>query len=182
MNRTGIFLAAAGVLALAAVIAGLPRTHLVARPDPIPQDDSAQIASDGSLKLSARLSHPYVGLGQSDVFVTVDVTGVDVPGATRAPVNLALVIDRSGSMSGYKLDQAKQAARQLISQLKSSDRLAIVHYGSDVKSMEGLMATEDNKRRMLALRRGHLGRRRHQHRRGPHHRPRPAAGARTTSR
>ncbi len=150
MNRTGIFLAAAGVLALAAVIAGLPRPHFVGHHDPIPADPGATIASDGSLKMSARLSHPYVGLGTSDEFVTVEVSGVDVPGATRAPVNLALVIDRSGSMSGYKLDQAKQAARQLISQLRSDDRLAIVHFGSDVKSFDGLFATEDNKRRMLA--------------------------------
>ncbi|HVN43263.1 MAG TPA: VWA domain-containing protein, partial [Steroidobacteraceae bacterium] len=151
MNRTGIFLAAAGVLALAAVIAGLPRTHFVTPHDPIVKDDpGATVASDGSLKMSARLSHPYVGLGTSDEFVTVEVSGVDVPGATRAPVNLALVIDRSGSMSGYKLDQAKQAARQLISQLKDSDRLAIVHFGSDVKSLDGMFATEDNKRRMLA--------------------------------
>ncbi len=153
MNRTGIFLVVAGVLALVALVAGLPRhgfttatgvTTTTTTTSPIPAT-----ASDGSLKLTARLSHPYVGTGRSDVFVTVDVQGVEVPGATRAPVNLALVIDRSGSMSGFKLNQAKQAARQLVSQLKGSDRLAIVHYGSDVKSMDGLLATEENKDRLL---------------------------------
>ena len=150
MNRTGIFLAAAGVLALAAVIAGLPRTHLISSPLTVPLGNPA-VASDGALKMSARLSHPYVNLGTSDEFVTVEVSGVTLANSTRAPVNLALVIDRSGSMSGYKLDQAKQAARQLVSQLTQDDRLAIVHFGSDVKSMDGLMATEDNKRRMLSF-------------------------------
>lgn len=65
-------------------------------------------------------------------------------------MNLALVIDRSGSMSGYKLNQAKQAARQLVSQLRPEDRLAIVHYGSDVKAMEGVFATPENQDRLLA--------------------------------
>jgi Ca-activated chloride channel family protein len=99
--------------------------------------------------MKARLSHPYVATGRSDVFVTVDLQGVEVPGSTRAPVNLALVIDRSGSMSGFKLQQAKQAARQLVSQLKDSDRLAIIHYGSDVRSLAGAFASEANKQRML---------------------------------
>jgi Ca-activated chloride channel homolog len=100
--------------------------------------------------MNARLSHPLVGLGQQDVFLTVDVQGVEVPGARRAPVSMAIVIDRSGSMSGFKLSQAKQAARQLVSQLTADDRLAIVHYGSDVKSLDGMAATVENKGRMLA--------------------------------
>lgn len=147
MNRTTIFLAAAGVLALIAVVVGLPRTHFVSTP--VIGNPGPSLASDGSLSMSARLSHPYIGLGTSDEFVTVEISGVTLKDSVRAPVNLALVIDRSGSMSGYKLDQAKSAARQLVSQLNAQDRLAIVHFGSDVKSMDGLIASEDNKRRML---------------------------------
>ena len=148
MNRTGIFLAAAGVLALVALVAGLPRVGrtLEVRGTPPP----VAATGDGSLKMTGRLSHPYVGLGRSDVFLTVDLTGVEVAGAERAPLNLAVVIDRSGSMSGFKLTQAKQAAKQLVSQLSSNDRLSIVHYGSDVKSMAGTFATTQNKERMLA--------------------------------
>jgi Ca-activated chloride channel family protein len=155
MNRTGIFLAAAGVLALVAVVAAVPRLHGTTTTTTTPPTTVTPIdpttASDGSLSMTARLSHPFVGLGRQDVFLTVDLRGVEVPGATRAPVNLAVVIDRSGSMSGFKLNQAKQAARQLVAQLTSNDRLSIVHYGSDVKSMDGLMATPENKQRLLAF-------------------------------
>src|SRR5689334_6322714 len=99
MNRTAIFLAAAGVLALIALVVGLPQPkNNVVPQTPIVVNPSqpAVVSSDGSIKMSARLSHPYVGVGLSDVFVTIDLNGVDVPGATRTPVNLALVIDRSG--------------------------------------------------------------------------------------
>lgn len=148
MNRTGVFLAAAGVLALVALVAGVPR---FAEPGHAPgEPPRPRTTGSGSLRLTARLSHPFVNVGPQDVFATVDVQGVVLPNTKRAPVNLALVIDRSGSMSGFKLNQAKQAARQLISQLEAGDRLTLVHYGSDVKSMEGLLATPSNKERLLA--------------------------------
>lgn len=147
MNRTGLYLAVAGILALVALVAGVPRFSQTSGPtiDPV----KPRTVSNGSLSMTARLSHPFVALGRQDVFATVDLRAQEVPGAPRSPVNLALVIDRSGSMSGFKLNQAKAAARQLISQLGAADRLAIVHYGSDVKSLDGMLATPANKERML---------------------------------
>jgi Ca-activated chloride channel family protein len=99
--------------------------------------------------MQARLSHPYIASGQSDLFVTADLKGVDVPGSQRAPVNLAVLIDRSGSMSGQKLQDAKTAARHLVNQLQDTDRLAIIHYGSDVRTFPSTEATPSNRDRML---------------------------------
>jgi Ca-activated chloride channel family protein len=86
--------------------------------------------------------------GTSDVFATLEVKAAEVPGAARAPVNLALVIDRSGSVSGTKLEQARRAALRVVDLLDEHDRLAIVHYGSDVRALGGLFATPENKARM----------------------------------
>jgi Ca-activated chloride channel family protein len=147
MNRTGVFLAITGALALIAVLSGVPRG---AEP-PAPTEPRPPSAAEGSLTMTARLSHPFVAAGPQDVFVTVDVQAAEQPGARRAAVNLALVIDRSGSMSGFKLEQARQAARQLIAQLRPDDRLTLVHYGSDVAALPGLLVTPENAPRLLAF-------------------------------
>ncbi|MDR1269933.1 MAG: VWA domain-containing protein [Planctomycetaceae bacterium] len=51
----------------------------------------------------------------------------------RVPVNIALVIDRSGSMQGKKIEQAKEAAIQTVRQLRSKDIVSIVVFDSKVE-------------------------------------------------
>jgi Ca-activated chloride channel family protein len=111
MNRTGIFLGVAGVLALVALVVGLPRaggtttTSPVVEPPPIVSPPPST-NSNGSLSMTTRLSHPFVMIGSNDVYLTADIKAVEQQGSSRSPVNLALVIDRSGSMSGFKLNLA----------------------------------------------------------------------------
>ncbi|MDP9331867.1 MAG: VWA domain-containing protein [Actinomycetota bacterium] len=60
---------------------------------------------------------------------------LDVPAAAvkeRAPLHLALVIDRSGSMAGRSLDVAKDCAEFLARHLQSNDELAVVTYDDTV--------------------------------------------------
>jgi len=47
---------------------------------------------------------------------------------TRPPVNLAIVLDRSGSMSGAKLGVAKAAVEEAIGRLRPEDRFSVVVY------------------------------------------------------
>lgn len=51
---------------------------------------------------------------------------------SRPVLNLALVIDRSGSMSGEKLEYVKRAAIHVLDLLQERDSVAIVAYDSDV--------------------------------------------------
>ncbi len=51
----------------------------------------------------------------------------------RRPLNLSLVIDRSGSMAGSKMDYTRQAAQILVQNLGLNDTLSIVTYSDDVE-------------------------------------------------
>lgn len=67
--------------------------------------------------------------------IKVSLTGFDMPRSKkqRAPVNVAIVLDRSGSMSGQKLNQAKEAAITALDFLGSDDIVSIVSYDDRVR-------------------------------------------------
>jgi len=50
----------------------------------------------------------------------------------RPPVNLSLVIDKSGSMGGDKIARAREAALELVGRLGSDDIVSLVVYDSEV--------------------------------------------------
>ena len=52
---------------------------------------------------------------------------------TRVPLNLALVLDRSGSMSGAKLEYAKAAAKYVMEGLQPEDRVSLVTFDDRVE-------------------------------------------------
>ena len=56
--------------------------------------------------------------------------------AVRLPLNLSLVIDRSGSMAGEKIAFARQAAHKIIEGLLPQDRISIVIYDTDVEMLQ----------------------------------------------
>lgn len=67
-------------------------------------------------------------------YLRTALTGFDLPGERgRAPLNVAIVIDKSGSMQGTKIEQAKAAARAALSQLRDDDIVAIVAYDDTVE-------------------------------------------------
>ncbi len=61
----------------------------------------------------------------------------------RAPINVALVLDRSGSMSGPPLEAAKAAAERFASFLTPQDRLSVVVFDERVQTIFGPSAAGD---------------------------------------
>ncbi|MCA1842449.1 MAG: VWA domain-containing protein, partial [Actinobacteria bacterium] len=58
------------------------------------------------------------------------------------PLHLALVIDRSGSMAGPKLEVTKQAAAFLVRRLEPTDELALIAYDEHVHLVAPLAAVD----------------------------------------
>lgn len=67
--------------------------------------------------------------------------------AERAPVNLAFVLDRSGSMGGRKIALAKQAVVEAIARLQPADRFSVIAFDNVVEVVvPGAMATPAHRR------------------------------------
>jgi Ca-activated chloride channel family protein len=64
--------------------------------------------------------------GSREVVVQIDLDGRRPDTSRHAPMNLAVVLDRSGSMQGAKIEKARQAACVAIDQLASDDYFSLV--------------------------------------------------------
>src|SRR5262249_41975871 len=56
-----------------------------------------------------------------EVVVKIDLEAVQKKKAKRTPLNIAVVLDRSGSMTGAKIEKARQAALQVVERLAPDD-------------------------------------------------------------
>jgi Ca-activated chloride channel homolog len=92
--------------------------------------------SKSSLTVKAGFDRRLIALGRRSVrHMAVTVTPPDRPVKKNEPKvgrNIALVIDASGSMTGEKLESAKEAAERVVEQLSESDILTVVSFASDV--------------------------------------------------
>jgi Ca-activated chloride channel homolog len=70
----------------------------------------------------------------------------------RPPVNIALVIDRSGSMSGDKIMKAREAALEAVRRLSPDDIVALVVYDSSVQTLVPAQRVGDGRRLEQAIR------------------------------
>lgn len=85
--------------------------------------------------MDVALANPFLEAGKKNTtYLKVGLTGFEMADdQERTPVNVALVIDKSSSMGGEKIAQARNAAKMAIERLREDDIVSIVTYDSNVQ-------------------------------------------------
>lgn len=121
---------AAGI-ALACSVTAILIGVLAAYPDDV---EAKPVAATGSVTISTDLAYDVVPSEGGKIYLHIGLEAIrrEFSEADRPPVNIALVIDQSGSMRGPRLASAKLAAKEALSRLSRNDTLALVAYNHRV--------------------------------------------------
>ena len=79
-----------------------------------------------------------------EVVVKIDLNAIaDRQKHRRTPLNLAVVLNKSGSMTGAKLEKTKQAALQLVDRLAPNDVFSLVIFSDEARVLVPAQKVED---------------------------------------
>ena len=93
---------------------------------------SLPVPDEAKIITKAELSSPIILENtQENNYLKVSLTGFKQDEAVASPINLALVIDRSGSMSGDRIEKAREAAIMAINMLKEDDIVSVIAYSDN---------------------------------------------------
>jgi Ca-activated chloride channel family protein len=126
-SALGVILSSAGATAIPLPHGNDPTEEL--RAEPKAARDIAHFSADGTLGLDARLGHGAIAKdGRGGTYLLAQVTGSDKSSVTAPPLNLAVVIDRSGSMKGDRLANAIAAASGMVERMRDGDSVSVVSF------------------------------------------------------
>lgn len=96
-------------------------------------ESSTSYADQVGLKVG--VANPMMLAGKKDTnYIRVTLSGFELPETKdRPPVNVAIVIDTSGSMNGKKIAQARKAAVAAVKRLRDDDIVSVLLYSNSVR-------------------------------------------------
>jgi len=98
------------------------------------------------LNLDVRLGNLYVPETGGEVWAQIGLQAREAPGRERSPLNLVLVLDRSGSMNDSdKMPYLKESLRVFLQSLRSDDIVAIVTYSDEAEVLREASFVEDGR-------------------------------------
>jgi len=112
------------------------------------------------MKPTVRFEHELLAVeSEQDVWCMLELSAPPAPvSAERRPLSLSLVLDRSGSMAGRKLEVTRACAAFLVERMQPADRLSLVAYDDEVELRAPLTPIDGNRDALLgAIRQIHDG-------------------------
>ena len=129
----------ASIISLSSFYKPAPQDNLNTNDDNIEYNgQSKQSRSRGNITLSGSFENDFY-TNQNRVgyyYAEVQAGRYQNYNAPRRPMNLSLVIDRSGSMAGDKIRNAKKAAKYVIDQMQEEDYLSVIIYDGSVDILQ----------------------------------------------
>src|SRR5688572_1315210 len=104
-------------------------------------DGNRASTQPGEPRVESRWEKPLIPSAGGEATLLVRIAapaGVDVESDRRAPLDVAFVLDRSGSMGGGKLGLAKEGVDLAVARLRDADRAALVVYDNQVDTVQPL--------------------------------------------
>lgn len=89
------------------------------------------------------LTRESVTLTENNKPITIDSLQMSGSGGLREPLSLAIALDRSESMTGEKIDKAKESVLRFISLMEPGDRAALFAFSDEVDTLELLTSSQD---------------------------------------
>jgi Ca-activated chloride channel family protein len=94
------------------------------------------------MKIVINPIRPALCEAAQDFHLLVRLQSEPQAGFKRTPLNLVLVLDRSGSMDGSKLTEAKRCAIDLVRRMSPTDQVGVVQYDDAVDTVMPLSTVE----------------------------------------
>lgn len=141
----------AGALLLGTAVAGAAArgTGKVTPQPPEKGEATFAAAADGPVSFSGTLDRTAVLLGRDGrarMELVMAATAGGSADVQRRPTDLVVILDRSGSMTGSKIEHARAAVGELLARLDRQDRFALVAYSDDAHVFVPLSAVDERGR------------------------------------
>lgn len=119
---------------------GAPRAEAPVGVEATPSaSDSPRVetfSSSGTLQVEGRLGHRRLAAdAPGSTFLLVSARPAEGAHKSAPGVNLAIVIDRSGSMKGRRMEHALDAARGMLTRLRDGDVVSVIAYDTRTETL-----------------------------------------------
>lgn len=105
---------------------------------------------DGSGKVVQGLGEQDISLKENGRIVKVQHLKLAGAAGRREPLSISLVLDKSGSMAGNKIVQAKRSVTRFISLMETGDRASFCAFSDEVSEAESLTEKKEKLREALS--------------------------------